>query len=95
MSEELLDLAIATTGGHELWNALGYACWNYFTTPFLFAYPGVQASEIEPWREAGQTWRRLQVRFPPHIGTHSPSQVFYLPTPMAIPNWPSTSPACC
>jgi hypothetical protein len=56
---------------------LGYACWNYFTTPFLFAYPGVQAREIEPWREAGQTWRRLQVRFPPQIATHSPSQVFY------------------
>ena len=24
---------------------LGYACWNYFTTPFLFSYPGVQARE--------------------------------------------------
>jgi hypothetical protein len=56
---------------------LGYACWNYFTTPFLFAYPGVQAREIEPWREAGQTWRRLQVRFPPQIATHNPRQVFY------------------
>lgn len=56
---------------------LGYACWNYFTTPFLLAYPGVQAREIEPWREAGQTWRRLQVRFPPQIATHNPSQVFY------------------
>ena len=32
---------------------LGYACWNYFTTPFLFTYPGVDAREIEPWREAG------------------------------------------
>ena len=56
---------------------LGYACWNYFTTPFLFAYPGVQAGEVEPWREAGQTWRRLHVRFPPGIATHSPDQVFY------------------
>src|SRR5712691_10980340 len=42
---------------------LGYACWNYFTIPFLFTYAGVQAREIEPWLEAGQTWRRLQVRF--------------------------------
>jgi hypothetical protein len=39
---------------------LGYACWNYFTSPFLFTYPGVRAREIEPWHEAGQTWRRLQ-----------------------------------
>jgi hypothetical protein len=46
---------------------LGYACWNYFTTPFLFTYPGVHAREIEPWQEAGQTWRRLAVRFPPSI----------------------------
>ncbi len=56
---------------------LGYACWNYFTTPFLFTYPGVTAREIEPWREAGQTWRRLQVHFPKTIATHNPEQVFY------------------
>jgi hypothetical protein len=56
---------------------LGYACWNYFTTPFLFSYPGVVAREIEPWHEAGQTWRRLQVRFPPSVATHNPDQVFY------------------
>jgi hypothetical protein len=56
---------------------LGYACWNYFTTPFLFSYPGVVAREIEPWHEAGQTWRRLQVRFPRSIATHNPDQVFY------------------
>lgn len=59
---------------------LGYACWNYFTTPFLFTYPDVQACEIEPWREAGQTWRRLQVRFPPEIATHNSDQVFYFDT---------------
>ena len=56
---------------------LGYACWNYFTAPFVFSYPGVQAREIQPWREAGQTWRRLQVRFPAEIVTHNPGQVFY------------------
>ena len=56
---------------------LGYACWNYFTTPFLFTYPDVRVREVEPWREAGQTWRRLQVRFPPSITTHNPEQVFY------------------
>jgi hypothetical protein len=59
---------------------LGYACWNYFTTPFLFTYPGVRAREIEPWREVGQIWRRLRVRFPPQIATHNPDQVFYFDT---------------
>lgn len=56
---------------------LGYACWNYFTAPFLFARPGVRTAELSPWREAGQTWRRLAVDFPPSIATHSPHQVFY------------------
>ena len=56
---------------------LGYACWNYFTAPFLFSHPGVAAREIEPWHEAGQIWRRLQVRFPPSIATHNPQQSFY------------------
>ncbi|MER8186015.1 hypothetical protein [Kitasatospora sp. NPDC094015] len=56
---------------------LGYAIWNYCTTPFVFGFPGVRAHEIEPWHEAGQTWRRLQVRFPREIATHSPNQVFY------------------
>ena len=56
---------------------LGYACWNYFVTPFLFTYPGVAAREIEPWHEAGQTWRRLAVQFSPQVVTHNPEQVFY------------------
>jgi hypothetical protein len=56
---------------------LGYACWNYFTTPFLFGYPDVQAREAELGHEAGQDWRRLRVRFPPQIATHNPDQVFY------------------
>jgi hypothetical protein len=56
---------------------LGYAMWNYLTTPFLFTYPGVTAREIEPWPEDGQTWRRLQVTFPDTIATHNREQVFY------------------
>jgi hypothetical protein len=32
---------------------------------------------IEPWHEAGQTWRRLHLRFPSSIATHNPEQVFY------------------
>lgn len=56
---------------------IGYAFWNYFTTPFLFTYPGVEVREIEPWTEAGQKWRRLAVTFPETIATHNPHQVFY------------------
>jgi hypothetical protein len=56
---------------------LGYACWNYFTSPFLFGYPGVTTRELDPWTEAGQTWRRLAVHFPPSVVTHNPAQTFY------------------
>lgn len=51
----------------------GYAVWNYFLTPFLFTFPGVQPTEIEP-DEAGR--RRLRVRFPESLHTHCPEQVF-------------------
>jgi hypothetical protein len=56
---------------------LSYGMWNYLTTPFLLTYPGVQAREISPWQEDGQTWRRLHVTFPASITTHSAEQVFY------------------
>ena len=56
---------------------LSYGLWNYLTTPFLLTYPGVQAREISPWQEDGQTWRRLHATFPASITTHSAEQVFY------------------
>jgi len=37
----------------------------------------VQAHEVEPWQEDGETWRRLHVTFPDTIATHNPEQVFY------------------
>lgn len=55
----------------------GYAMWTYLNTPFLFALPGVQTEEIQPWQENGEVWRRLKVTFPPSIATHSPVQTFY------------------
>jgi hypothetical protein len=48
--------------------------WNYPTTPFLLAYPGVQVREISPWQQYGQTWRRLHASFPASITTHSPNR---------------------
>jgi hypothetical protein len=53
------------------------ATWNYLTAPFVFTYPGVRATEIEPWDENGETWRRLAVTFPASIANHNPDQVFY------------------
>jgi hypothetical protein len=55
----------------------GYAIWNYFSAPFLFLREGFKIREIDPWKESGQTWRRLHVSFPPNIPTHSREQVFY------------------
>jgi hypothetical protein len=55
----------------------GYAMWTYLTTPFLFSMDGVATEELEPWRENGETWRRLKVAFPRSIATHSTVQTFY------------------
>jgi hypothetical protein len=56
----------------------GYAMWTYLTAPFVFAMDGVAAAEIEPWRENGELWRRLQVSFPATIATHGPVQTFHV-----------------
>jgi hypothetical protein len=54
-----------------------YATYTYFTTPFNLTLPGVVTNEIEPWAEAGEMWRRLEVSFPDNFVTHSKRQVFY------------------
>lgn len=65
------------------WDALdsiyfaGYAWWNYLTAPYLLLREGVSVREVEPWREGGETWRRLEAHFPPGLDTHSPRQTFY------------------
>ena len=51
--------------------------WTYMNTPFFLARPGVEYEEIEPWQEAGETWRRLKVHFAAHIATHSTEQMLY------------------
>jgi hypothetical protein len=56
----------------------GYATWNYFNTPFQFARPGFELREIEPWEENDETWRRLLVKWPKDIHSHSGEQVFYI-----------------
>lgn len=55
----------------------GYATWNYFTTPFLLASPGVTTSEVAPWTGRGEQWRRLEARFQSGFPTHSDIQTYY------------------
>src|SRR5260370_5526985 len=56
---------------------LGYASWNYLTTPFLLAQPGFELEELAPHKEDGVEWRVLRVRFPANVTTHCGEQVFY------------------
>ena len=83
--EELLQPR-SSFKGHTLetpWSDLqlayfaGSAMWTYLNTPFLLVRPGVESEELEPWRESGETWRRLKVRFPADIATHSTEQILY------------------
>jgi hypothetical protein len=55
----------------------GYALWNYLTTPFLLAAPGVESREGPTVVESDRRLRTLDVRFPAEIPTHSPEQRFY------------------
>jgi hypothetical protein len=56
----------------------GYAIWNYLTAPFIFALPGFETEEIEPWHDDGEKRRRLRVVFPERIATHCPEQIFHV-----------------
>lgn len=73
--------------GHQLdtpWSELqlayfaGCAMWTYLTLPFLLAAPGVETEAAGEWQERGETWRRLHVRFPAAIATHSTEQTLYV-----------------
>jgi hypothetical protein len=75
--------AIRDCAKETLWDELypvflcGFSVWNYVTTPFLLAHPGVKVEELPPWHEHDQLWRRLQAVFPPGFVTHSLEQTFY------------------
>ncbi|WP_078199673.1 hypothetical protein [Cupriavidus necator] len=55
----------------------GYAHWNYFIIPFVFANTGFNFEDYGIWQEDGQSWRRLRVTYPPDFVTHSREQMFY------------------
>lgn len=84
---EALEAPRSSFAGHTLetpWTDLqlayfaGVAMWTYLNVPFLLARPGVDSAEIEPWTEDGERWRRLSVRFPDDIATHSAVQTLYV-----------------
>jgi hypothetical protein len=86
MLEELLKPR-GSFAGHRLdtpWTELqlayfaGCAMWTYLNMPFLIAWPGVESEEGKPWEEEGTRWRRLHLRFPPNIATHSTNQTLYV-----------------
>jgi hypothetical protein len=56
----------------------GYAMWTYLSEPYSLTLPGVTTEELGLWDEDGQLWRRLGVRYPGSIGTHSSDQVLYV-----------------
>jgi hypothetical protein len=54
-----------------------YALWGYVNAPFMFRRPDFEVEEAEPWREDGETWRALRVRFPEGLPAHSREQTYY------------------
>jgi hypothetical protein len=83
---EALDQPRSSFAGHAFetpWSTLqlayfvGTAMWTYLTQPFTFTLPGFKTNELEPWDEAGQQWRRLQVTWPSNLATHSTQQTLY------------------
>jgi hypothetical protein len=52
-----------------------YALWTYLSSPFLYTQEGFETEEIDPWKEDGETWRRLKITFPPSVASHSRVQI--------------------
>jgi hypothetical protein len=85
--EALKQQPRASFAGHTLetqWTTLqlayfvGTAMWTYLTQPFTFALPGFETSELDPWQEDGEEWRRLRVVWPSYLATHSTEQTLYV-----------------
>jgi hypothetical protein len=82
-----LDQPLASFEGHTLetpWSApqlayfVGVSMWTYLTQPFTYALPGFEISELKPWQEKGEEWRRLRVVWPSSLTTHSSEQTLYI-----------------
>jgi len=84
---EALNQPRASFAGHTLetpWKTLqlayfvGTAMWTYLTQPFTFALPEFKTTELDPWQEAGERWRRLHLVWPGYLATHSTEQTLYV-----------------
>src|SRR5437588_862305 len=84
----LAEEAISAHGGSQAWERAqevrvrvssgAYAIWTYVSAPFVFLREGYELRQLDPWEEQGERWRRLAVRFPQGVQTHSREQVFYI-----------------
>jgi hypothetical protein len=54
-----------------------YAIWGYATAPFHLRRYTAELTELEPWREDGESWRRLRVRYQEGVPVHCREQVFH------------------
>ena len=76
--QELRERLRASTWDElELAYYFGYSIWNYIAVPFVLAEPDVTTGEVESAGMQFDGCRRLQVRFPPRVVTHSSEQTFY------------------
>jgi hypothetical protein len=60
----------------QLVHSAGFDLWHFFAQPFVLAMPGVETEEIEPWEEAGESWRRLRAVFPDGLIAHAREQTY-------------------
>jgi hypothetical protein len=76
--QELRERLSASTWDElQLAYYVGYSIWNYIAVPFVLAEPDVTTEELEPRSVQFDSWRRLEVWFPPRVVTHSTEQTFY------------------
>ena len=84
---ETLDHPRASFAGHTLetpWTTpqlayfVGTAMWTYLTQPFTFTLPEFETTELEPWQEGGEQWRRLQVTWPGNLASLGRELTLYI-----------------
>jgi hypothetical protein len=56
---------------------VGTAMWTYLTQPFCLSLPEFRVNELSPWEEDGKVLRRLRVKWPDYLASHSSTQTLY------------------
>ena len=57
---------------------VGYAMSNYMSHPYRLTQPGFHVRRGEDWRGDNETWRRLEVEYPPGFDSHCRCETFYI-----------------